>query len=322
VRAVEQLLAAGLFQGFGLDPPDVHAQPVLEAAVIQRLVQALVRILVTDVLADDVDRDFVRGVPDAIDEIHPGAHARLGLRKVQALQHDAVESLGGEHQRHLVDARHVFRGDDGLFVDVAEEGDLPLDLLIEESVRAAQQDVGLNTDRPQVADAVLRRLRLQFSGGADEGDQGEVDVQRVLAPDVLPQLADGFDERQTFDVADGSPDLHEDDVDVVRDRANAVLDFVGDVRDDLDRPAEVIAAALLLDDRQVDLSGRPVVVARGGLVGEALVVAEVEVGLGAVVGDVHLAVLVRAHRPRIDVDVRVELLQRDLVAVPLEQRPD
>ena len=57
-------------------------------------------------------------------------------------------------------------------------------------------------------------------------------------------------------------------------------------------------------------------------VGEALVVAEVEVGLGAVVGDVDLAVLVRAHRARIDVDVRVELLQRDLVAVAFEQRAD
>ena len=58
------------------------------------------------------------------------------------------------------------------------------------------------------------------------------------------------------------------------------------------------------------------------MLGEALVVAEVEVGLRAVVGDVHLAVLVRAHRARIDVDVRVELLQRDPVAVAFEQRAD
>ena len=55
--------------------------------------------------------------------------------------------------------------------------------------------------------------------------------------------------------------------------------------------------------------------------GEALVVAEVEVGLGAVVGDEDLAVLVRAHRARIDVDVRVELHVRDPQAARLEQRP-
>jgi hypothetical protein len=40
-------------------------------------------------------------------------------------------------------------------------------------------------------------------------------------------------------------------------------------------------------------------------------VAEVEVGLAAVVGDEDLAVLERVHRARVDVDVRVELLHRD-----------
>jgi len=40
-------------------------------------------------------------------------------------------------------------------------------------------------------------------------------------------------------------------------------------------------------------------------------VAEIEVGLAAVVGDEHLAVLERVHRSRIDVEVRIELLHRD-----------
>jgi hypothetical protein len=51
-------------------------------------------------------------------------------------------------------------------------------------------------------------------------------------------------------------------------------------------------------------------------------VPEVEVGLGAIVGDVDLAVLVRAHRSGIDVDVGVELLQVDLVAVAFQQGAD
>ena len=59
VGAVEQLLAAGLLERLGLDPPDVHPQPVLEPAVVERFVQALVRVLVADVLADDVNRDLV-----------------------------------------------------------------------------------------------------------------------------------------------------------------------------------------------------------------------------------------------------------------------
>src|SRR5690606_30956116 len=55
---------------------------------------------------------------------------------------------------------------------------------------------------------------------------------------------------------------------------------------------------------------------------EALVVPEIEVGLGAVVRDEHLAVLERAHRARIDVDVRVQLYHRDLEAARLEDRAE
>ena len=48
--------------------------------------------------------------------------------------------------------------------------------------------------------------------------------------------------------------------------------------------------------------------------------ADVQVGLGAVVGDEHLTVLERVHRARVDVQVRVELLHRDPQAARLEQR--
>ena len=56
--------------------------------------------------------------------------------------------------------------------------------------------------------------------------------------------------------------------------------------------------------------------------GEALVVAEVEIGLGAVVGDEHFAVLKRAHGAGIDVQVRIELLQSDSQAPALQQAAD
>ena len=54
-------------------------------------------------------------------------------------------------------------------------------------------------------------------------------------------------------------------------------------------------------------------------VDEPLVVPEVEVGLGAVVEDEHLAVLERVHRAGVDVDVRVELLDGDLQSAGLEE---
>jgi len=51
-------------------------------------------------------------------------------------------------------------------------------------------------------------------------------------------------------------------------------------------------------------------------------VAQIEVGLGAVVGDVDLAVLVGAHRAWIDVDVRIQLDVRDLEAARFHQGAD
>ena len=99
-----------------------------------------------------------------------------------------------------------------------------------------------------------------------------------------------------LDVADGAAHLDDDHVRlaVAGDALDALLDLVGDVRDDLDRAAQIVAAALLGDDRLVDAAGRDVAELGQVLVDEALVVAQVEVRLGAVVGDENLAVLVRA----------------------------
>jgi hypothetical protein len=101
---------------------------------------------------------------------------------------------------------------------------------------------------------------------------------------------------------------------------DVVLDLVGDVRDDLHGLAEVVAAAFLLEHRLIDLAGGEVVHLAHAGGDEALVVAQVEVGLGAVVGDEHLAVLERRHRARIHVDVRIELDEGDFEAPRFEDR--
>ena len=181
------------------------------------------------------------------------------------------------------------------------------------ALRAAQQHVGLDADAAQLVDRVLRRLRLQLAGVADVGHERQVDEHALAPADVDRELADRLEERQRLDVAHRAADLGDDDVDVARlgDEADALLDLVGDVRDDLDGAAEVVAAALAADDRVVDPARGDVGRARRVRRGEALVVAEVEVGLRAVLGDEDLAVLVGRHRARVDVDVRVELLQAD-----------
>src|SRR2546421_3802896 len=131
-------------------------------------------------------------------------------------------------------------------------------------------------------------------------------------------------EKKKLDVSDRPADFDEDDVRLLLlpDRPKLGLDLVRDVRDNLDRATKVVSAALLLDYGAVDLSGRDVVVSGQVYVEEPLVVPEVEVHLGAVVEDEHLPVLVRVHRARIDVQVRVDFDRADLQAFRLQQDSD
>ena len=78
---------------------------------------------------------------------------------------------------------------------------------------------------------------LSSSDARDVGHERDVDVADVLAAEVLAHLADRLEERQALDVADGAADLGDDDVGLLlvgATPADAVLDLVRDVRDDLD----------------------------------------------------------------------------------------
>ena len=67
--------------------------------------------------------------------------------------------------------------------------------------------------------------------------------------------------------------------------------------------------------------GGDVVLPVGVAAGEAFVMAEIEVGLGPVVGDEDFAVLGRAHRAWVDVEIGIELAQADRIAARLQERP-
>ena len=79
-------------------------------------------------------------------------------------------------------------------------------------------------------------------------------------------LPHGFEKRHALDVAHRAADLDQTDVGnpAAVDRlfgrtADAVLDLVGDVGDDLDGRAEEVPAPLFLDDVPVDLARRDIV---------------------------------------------------------------
>ena len=145
--------------------------------------------------------------------------------------------------------------------------------------------------------------------------------------DVFPamlelELAQGLKEWQALDVPRCAANLGDEDIGAFAALEDATLDLVGHVRDNLDGGSEIISVALLGDDGLIDLAGCQTVGTAKRAGGEALVMAEVEVGLSAVVEHVNLTVLVGVHRPRIHVEVGVEFLDSYREAPRFEQRAE
>ena len=144
----------------------------------------------------------------------PFRQVRLAALETQHAHDELVEALGLHAQRHLVDVVGVAGRDDGLRLDVAEQGDLVADAARQRLFGTRHDDVGLDADLAQLRHRVLRRLGLELAHDADHGHQRDVDVEDVLAPDVLAELADGLEERQALDVAHGAADLGDEHVHV------------------------------------------------------------------------------------------------------------
>src|SRR5262249_13256665 len=190
------------------------------------------------------------------------------------------------------------------------------------AIAAAKQNVRLNSNAEHFLDRVLRWLGFLLTGCGDVGNQRDVDEKSILRSEFEAHLANRFQKRQRFDVADRTTNFNNDDVHVVGDFLDDVFDFVGNVRNHLHGLSEVIDAALFGNDRFVNSAGSPVIIAAQLRVREAFVVAEVQVGFGAVFGYKHFAVLERAHGAGIHVQVRIAFLKSDFETATFEETTD
>jgi hypothetical protein len=154
---------------------------------------------------------------------------------------------------------------------------------------------------------VLGWLGLDFTRRGQVGNQGQVHVEHVIVPQFETHLTNCLEVRQRFDITHGTADFDQHDIGPVGAVEHRVLDFIGDMRDDLYRCAEVITAPLLGNHAFVDTAGRVITALRTMHPGKPLVVPQVEIGFGAIIGNIDLAVLEWAHGSGIDIDVRIQL---------------
>ena len=204
--------AALLLDVFRIDIDDIDLAARVDAGVLERLDQRLVGFGQVDVLADEGDLHRMLGMFERVDQAFPHRQVgRLG-QDAQLVADDLVDHLLVQHRRDLVDGIGIQAFDDGFRHHVAEQRDLAPLLDRDRAVGAAQQDVRLDTDFAQFLDRVLGRLGLQFAGGRDVGQQGQVHVADVVAALLDAHLADRLEEGQRLDVADRAADLDDGDV--------------------------------------------------------------------------------------------------------------
>ena len=320
-----------VFQGLGhvvfrqllaVDEVHFHLAVVVGAGLREGFADGLVGVLqVVFAHQGDVQCRFLLGLVASFQERTPRAQSR-GVAHGQShlLQDGGIQLLCLHQDGHLVDGGGVNALHHGILVHVAELGHLLAQVGVQLMFGAEYEDVRLDTGALQLLDGVLRGLGLQFAGSGQVGDVGQVDDDGVAAQFPL-QLADALQVGQGLDVAHGAANLGDDEVELVfvAQLLDVALDFVRDVRDDLNGLAQVVAAAFLIDNALIDAAGGDVVCLGGLNAQEAFVVSQVEVSLVAVHGDVALAVLVGVQRARVDVDVRVEFLDGYVIASGLQQ---
>ena len=233
----------------------------------------------------------------------PARQVRLrGILDSKGFEYLGIEALLVVGERHIVDRGDIERLNDGGRPYVAEQRDLAALVFGNFPVGAAQQNVGLDTDRAQLLDRVLGRFGLQFTGGRDERQQGQVQVDAIATWQVVAELADRLQERQALNVADRSADLAEHEVVAVVAVEDEFLKCISDMRDHLNRGAEIVAATFLGDDVLVEPAGGDIVLLVRGAAGETFVVAKIEIGLGPIIGYENFAMLIgRRHRTRINI---------------------
>src|SRR5215472_17930725 len=106
-----------------------------------------------------------------------------------------VQALRMQDLRNVIDRGSVRCGDHSLLVDVAHQADLALEAVADRPVGPAHDGVGLNSYAAQRGHGVLRRLSLQLPGRHDVGQERYMQEEAAVPADLVPDLADRFEER-------------------------------------------------------------------------------------------------------------------------------
>lgn len=153
--------------------------------MVQSFSDAEVGVVEGDVFTDQGDFQGLFRIVNGMDHFLPVFHIAGTIGQVEFFQDDAVHPFFRQEEGYFIDAVQGLVFDDGIFVDVAEQGQLFFHFIRQGAFRPADDDVRLDADAAQFLDAVLGRFGLQFASSADIRYECDVDVQDIIAADFL-----------------------------------------------------------------------------------------------------------------------------------------
>ena len=229
----------------------------MDAGMAQRFNNREVGVVELHVFAHEGHLHGGTGIAQLLHQRFPGGHVALMVLQAQDIEHLAAEPAFLQGDGHGIDAVRIKRGHHRSGGHAAEAADLGLEFVIDRPIAAANEDVGLDADGAQLLDGVLGWLGFQFTGGADEGQQGDVHIGQVVAAHIAAEFTDGLEVGQRFDVTDGAADLgdHHIGIAVGGHPVDALANLARDVGDHLHGAAVVITAAFFVDHRLIDRTG-------------------------------------------------------------------
>ncbi len=295
----------------GIHPVDLHFGAVVIPGVAQGFHHREVGVVELHILAHQGDVHLLFPVADLLHHLQPFGHIRLGGFQAQLPADDVGKVVLLQHDGRLVQHRDGQVFNDAVGAHIAEQGNFLENALVGDRLVGAQHDdVRLDAHGLQLFDGVLGGLGLVLPRAFQVGHQGDVDEQAVLLPHLLGHLADGLQKGLALNVAGRAADLGDDHIRVglLPHAVDEVLDLAGDVGDHLDSFPQVLPTALLVEHIPIHLAGGQVGKLVQIFIDEPLVMAQVQIGFQPVLGDIHLPVLVGAHRAGVYVDIGVQLL--------------
>ena len=245
---------------------------------------------------------------------------RLPFRCDAAFAQDyLVEMLLVHLHRHLINRRQVDRLHHGIGGDIAEQGDFPARFRCDGVLSAQNQHIRLDTQLLKLLHRVLRRLRLKLLGSSDIRHISQMHAQAVL-PQLPTELSHSLKKRKRLNVANHAANLSDYEIIITRqtELLHRPLDLIGDMRHNLHRFAQIIATTLLIYHTLIDTPRGDIVGTSSADIGKTLIVTQIQVGLMPVDRYIALAVLIRIQRTRIDIDIRVKLLNSHTITARLQ----